>query len=92
MWLLFTNICSTFAGIYNKKYVLMKQSLIITIIICLFLGESFSIITKNNLKEKDTNTYCCNTLCKKVKLQKNEKDAQQAQPYLPMLNMLHSNL
>jgi len=48
----------------------MKQSLIITIIICLFLGESFSIITKNNLKEKDTNTYCCNTLCKKVKLQK----------------------
>jgi len=68
----------------------MKQSLIITMIICLFLGESFSIITKNDLQQKNKKVYCCSKICEKAKL-KGANDMPFAEPYLPMLNMLGYN-
>jgi hypothetical protein len=70
----------------------MKQSLIITFVICLFVGESFSIINKREHRQKNENVYCCNKVCGNVKDEKKAKDAQQADSYLPMLNMLYSNL
>lgn len=65
----------------------MKQSLIITLIICLVLGESINVIAKRG--DKKNGTYCCSKVCNS---QKEIKKAVQAEPYLPMVNMLRYNL
>ncbi len=66
----------------------MKQSLIITIVICLFLGESFTLIAKKGNQKNDTTTYCCNKICDDKKTDEKAKGALQQEPYLPMVNML----
>ncbi len=70
----------------------MKQSLIITVIICLVLGESFSFISQKSNQKNNTNTYCCSKICNEVKKAEKAKSPAQAEPYLPMVNMLRYNL
>ena len=64
----------------------MKQSLIITAIICLVLGESFSLIAKKNNQRNNKNTYCCSKTCKDVNGNKTKLPVEPA-PYFPMVNM-----
>jgi hypothetical protein len=89
MWLFLRYGCFTFADISNQKiYVLMKQSLIITAIICFVLGESFSFIAKRSNQKNNTKTYICSKICNDIKAGKKVTDPAQAEPYLPMVNML----
>jgi len=67
----------------------MKQSLIITLVICLFLGESINVIAKKSSKKNKNSTYCCSKTCNSPK---SGKKIIQAEPYLPMVNMLRYNL
>ena len=70
----------------------MKQSLIITVVICLFLGESFSLITKRANQKENKANYCCNKVCNDKNGEKQVKNTMQAEPYLPMVNMLRYTL
>ena len=70
----------------------MKQSLIITVIICLVLGESFTLITKESNQKNSSATYCCNKICNDAGATQKAKNAAQAEPYLPMINMLRYSL
>lgn len=50
--------------VYPKEnLVLMKQSLIIVLIICFALGESFSLIIKQDKKTEKATKLCCNKTC-----------------------------
>ena len=69
----------------------MKQSFIITVLICLALGESFTFINKKNQQKNKATTYCCSKVCTDEKAEKKTGNAQ-AEPYLPMVNMLRYNL
>ena len=66
----------------------MKQSLIITIVICLFLGESFTLIAKKSNQKNNTTTYCSNKICDDEKADEKAKSSLHTEPYLPMVNML----
>jgi hypothetical protein len=66
----------------------MKQSLIITVVICLFLGESFTLIAKKGSQKNNTTTYCCSKICDDKKADEKAKGSLQPEPYLPMVNML----
>jgi len=94
MWLFLRVGGFTFADISNQKIlVLMKQSLIITVIICLVLGESFSLIAKkSNQKNNAGTTYCCSKISNNTETNNKVKNPVQAEPYLPMVNMLRYNL
>jgi hypothetical protein len=67
----------------------MKQSLIITLIICFVLGESINVIAKRSSEQNKSKTYCCNKECNPTKAGKKNP---QTEPYLPMVNMLRYNL
>lgn len=68
----------------------MKQSLIIILIICFVLGESFSFIVKRDNKKENTTNYCCNKVCDKSKASKKSTAAEQ--PYLPVVNWMGYSL
>ena len=70
----------------------MKQSLIIIVIICLVLGESFTLIAKKSSQKNSSATYCCNKICNDAGANKKAKSTVQAEPYLPMVNMLRYSL
>jgi hypothetical protein len=65
----------------------MKQSLIITVVICLVLGESFSFIAKKGNQKNNKDTYCCSKICNDVKAENKTQNPAQPEPYLPMVNM-----
>ena len=69
----------------------MKQSFIITVLICLVLGESFTFINKKDHQKNKATTYCCSKIRTDEKGEKKTAPAQ-AEPYLPMVNMLRYNL
>ena len=74
----------------TPKIKLMKQSLIITVILCLVLAKSFSIISKKEKVQQKTTTYCC------VKsggqpADKQAKTTTEPASYIPMVNILGYN-
>lgn len=71
----------------------MKQSLIITLVICLFLGESFSLITKkSNSKSNEPTNYCSQKVCGGNGDKKSTNATQATDTYLPIVNMFRYNL
>ena len=70
----------------------MKQSLIITVVICLVLGESFTFIAKKDNQKNNKTTYCCSKISGETKADEKAKSASSAEPYLPMVNMFRYNM
>jgi|GEM_PF-6196214 len=68
----------------------MKRSLIITAVLCLALGESFSIISKKEKAQQMEAPYCCMNSSSKP-LEKAGKANAVAGPYLPIVNILGYN-
>jgi hypothetical protein len=68
----------------------MKQSLIITAILCLALGQSFSFISKKEKAVQKTTSYCSLKKCEK-QADKQLKSAAELESYIPMVNILGYN-
>jgi len=68
----------------------MKQSLIIVLIICFALGESFSFIVKQDKKAEKTPRFCCNKSCNQQQ-QKGKKNSNE-HTVLPVVNLLPYSL
>lgn len=68
----------------------MKQSLIITAILCLALGQSFSFISKKEQAVQKNTSYCSLKKCDS-KDNKQLKGAAELESYIPMVNILGYN-
>lgn len=68
----------------------MKWSLIIMGFLCVALGGSFSMIRTGDKKEqRPPSTFCCKKTA--VQAKKDIFPSQEAEPYLPMVNILGYN-
>jgi len=68
----------------------MKQSLIIVLIICFALGESFSLIIKQDKKAEKATRLCCNKRCDQKQVPGNKAPAEQT--VLPGVHLLPFSL
>jgi hypothetical protein len=69
----------------------MKRSFIITVAICLILGESFTFINKKDQQKSKATIYCCKKICSGANADNKTKKTTE-ETYLPMVNMLWHNL
>ncbi|MBL0357608.1 MAG: hypothetical protein IPP72_12330 [Chitinophagaceae bacterium] len=65
----------------------MKQSLIITAILCFTLGETFSVISKKEKAEQKAASYCCIKVCGQQQANQAAVNAE-PEPFIPMVNLL----
>lgn len=61
----------------------MKQPVIITIVLCVLLGTSFTVIHSNNDTPKKKTIYCCS----KAGGQKKDNKAATPVSYFPVVNV-----
>jgi len=67
----------------------MKQSFIITAVICLLLGESCSLINKKESNASHSPAYCSVKVCNPSAGR--QKNAAEVKPYIPMETILGYN-